>query len=362
MRCVYLLLASFLSCSPAEKTNESGKTSNGDITTRVIADDLTHVWEIIWGPDNFLWITERDGRISRIDPANGSKKVLLTVPDVESRGEGGLLGMVLDPSFSRNGYLYIAYNYNAAAGYREKLVRYTYNNNGTLADPFILVDGIEAAGIHNGSRLVIHDGKLFMSTGDASNQSLPQNRSSLNGKILRMNLDGSVPADNPIPGSPVWSWGHRNAQGLVFVGNTLFSSEHGATTDDEINIIEKGRNYGWPEVEGFCDEADERSFCNGNNIKEPLKAWTPTVAFAGMDYYNADNIPEWKNCLLVTTLKNRRLYVMKLNEARDQIENVSEYFKDYFGRLRDVCVAPDGKVYIGTTNGGGDQIIEISGK
>jgi aldose sugar dehydrogenase len=175
-----------------------------------------------------------------------------------------------------------------------------------------------------------------------------------------MNLDGSVPADNPIPGSPVWSWGHRNAQGLVFVGNTLFSSEHGATTDDEINIIEKGRNYGWPEVEGFCDEADERSFCNGNNIKEPLKAWTPTVAFAGMDYYNADNIPEWKNCLLVTTLKNRRLYVMKLNEARDKIENVSEYFKDYFGRLRDVCVAPDGKVYIGTTNGGGDQIIEIS--
>jgi glucose/arabinose dehydrogenase len=133
-----------------------------------------------------------------------------------------------------------------------------------------LVDNINASGIHNGCRLLITpDLKLFITTGDASNQSLPQNKNALNGKILRINLDGSIPSDNPFPNNPVWSYGHRNSQGLVFANNMLYSSEHGPSSDDEINIIEKGRNYG-PEALSLCNEFVERNFCNANNVKEPI--------------------------------------------------------------------------------------------
>src|SRR4030095_1738498 len=119
--------------------------------------------------------------------------------------------------------------------------------------------------------------KLFVTTGDASNQSLAQSISSPNGKVLRLNLDGTIPADNPVAGNPYWSWGHRNPQGLVYANNILYSSEHGPSNDDEVNIIERGRNYGWPNVQGFCDAGSEPAFCTANNVREPLKAWTPTI-------------------------------------------------------------------------------------
>jgi glucose/arabinose dehydrogenase len=222
-----------------------------------------------------------------------------------------------------------------------------------------LIENIDAAGIHNGSRLLIVNEKLFITTGDASNRATAQNIPTLNGKVLRLNLDGSIPADNPMPNNPVWSWGHRNAQGLVLVDNQLFSSEHGQSTDDEINIIEKGRNYGWPNVEGFCDKEGEKDFCTANNVKEPLKTWTPTAAVCGMDYYNAAALPQWKNSLLVTTLKNSRLYQLQLNEAKTAIVNTKELYNNKYGRMRDVCVAPDGKVYISTSNGNDDKIIVV---
>ena len=210
--------------------------------------------------------------------------------------------------------------------------------------------------------MISPDLKLFISTGDATNQGLPQNISSVNGKILRLNLDGSIPSDNPVPGNPYWSYGHRNPQGLVYANNTLYSSEHGPTTDDEINIIEKGKNYGWPDVRGFCDESSEQNFCNSHIIKQPLKVWTPTAAVSGMDYYNKDLIPQWKNSLLVVTLKNARLYQLQLDNAHSAIAETNEFLTNKYGRMRDLCISPEGKVYICTSNGGNDKIIAISGK
>jgi glucose/arabinose dehydrogenase len=322
---------------------------------------MSHPWEVLWGADNFIWTTERGGQVSRINPANGERTIIYTVPDAESRGEGGLLGMVLHPQFATNPFVYLSYNYNGPNGYKEKVVRFRYNGT-TLTAPLILVDNIEAAGIHNGSRLLIHENKLFITTGDAAMQSLAQNTTSLNGKVLRINLDGSIPADNPIPNNRMWTWGHRNAQGLVLVGSQLFSSEHGPDSDDEINILEKGRNYGWPEVKGFCDGNGEQSYCNNHNVNEPIRTWTPTAALCGMDYYNADLIPKWKNSLLVVALKNSRLYVLKLNREQTGIAETAEFFQDVYGRLRDLCIAPNGKVYISTSNGGNDKIIEVSPK
>ena len=309
-----------------------------------------------------LWITQRGGRISRVDPATGSVNTLITISEVKSMGEGGLLGMALHPDFHITPQVFVVYNYDRNGTYAEKVVRYTYSS-GTLVNPLVLLDNIAASNIHNGSRLLISsDRKLFITTGDASNPSSAQNRLSLNGKILRLNLDGSIPSDNPASDSPVWTSGHRNAQGLVFANSKLYASEHGASTDDELNIIEKGRNYGWPDVEGLCNESTEMSFCSANNVVTPIYSWTPTIAVCGLDYYNNDLIPQWKNSLILTTLKNNTLYQLKLNDAGDKIESVNTFFKGTFGRLRDVCISPDGRVYLITSNGPGDKIISVTRK
>lgn len=343
------------------------RSAPGNLHTRVLNNQLNFPWEILWGPDNFIWFTEREGRVKRMNPQTGETILVATISEVASTTNyNGLLGMAVHPQFSANPYVYLVYNYFGTNGdYLEKIVRYTYSG-GTLIAPMVLVDGIvgKIGGdfIHNGSRLVIGpDMKLYATTGDANLRfDLPQNPTSFNGKVLRVNLDGSIPADNPY-GNAVWTVGHRNAQGLVFALGRLYSSEHGETTNDEINIIERGRNYGWPFVEGFCDLPAEQSFCSDNNVKEPIYAWTPTVAPSGTEFYDSNHISQWKRSLLVTFLKDQKLRQIKLNAAGTAVESVNEYFVGEYGRLRDVAISPDGKVYLCTDNGNNsDMIIEVT--
>jgi aldose sugar dehydrogenase len=356
-----VLLGSLLTCKKNKDREPLPAPGDAVIKDSILASGLSQPWEILWGPDNFIWMTERGGKISRVDPNTGTVTPVFTVSDAVAQGEGGLLGMVLDPNFVTTKQLYIAYNYNEASVYKEKIVRYTYNGT-SLISPATIYENITAGGIHNGCRLLITaDQKLLITTGDAGNQSFPQNKSSVNGKILRLNLDKTIPSDNPVAGNPFWSWGHRNPQGLVFANGKLYSSEHGPDTDDEINIIEKGRNYGWPDVKGFCD-AGEQTFCSANNVKEPIKAWTPTVAVSGLDYYNNDLIPQWKNSLLLATLKDATLHQLKLDAAGTAVIETNEYYDGKYGRLRDICIAPDGKVYICTGNGSNDKIVVLSKK
>lgn len=356
-----LCIGMLVICCGKKKENENNTTA-AVLKDTILTNKLSRPWEIVWGPDNFIWMTERGGKISRVDPANGAVTPLLTISDVTAQGEGGLLGLVLHPEFSKTPHVFVAYNYMNGSNYQEKIVRFTYNGT-TLTSPQIILDNIKAAGIHNGCRLLITpDQKLFITTGDANDQSLPQNKGAINGKVLRLNLDGSIPADNPTPGSAVWSIGHRNAQGLVYANNILYSSEHGHDTDDEINIIEKGRNYGWPTVRGMCNTSAEQTFCSANNVREPLQAWTPTIAPSGLEYYDKDQIPQWKHSLLLATLKNNRLVQLKLNAARTGIDSVFEFYTNKYGRMRDVCISPEGKVYICTDNGSDDKIIEVGRK
>ena len=356
-----LALVAFSQCKKSGNNNGNNNPPPGPVTIKdsVIVQGLNYPWEILWGPDNFIWMTERGGKISRVNPATGTVSLLHIITDVVSTGEGGLLGMVLHPGFPATPHVFVAYNYTSG-GYKEKVVRFTYTGT-VLTSPVTIIENIAASSIHNGCRLLITpDLKLFITTGDAANQALPQNTSSTSGKILRLNIDGSIPADNPVAGNPYWSFGHRNPQGLVFANNIMYSSEHGPSTDDELNIIEKGRNYGWPNVPGFCDAGTEQTFCAANNVKEPLKALTPTVAVCGLDYYNNDLIPQWKNSLLMVALKEARLYQMKLNTSFTGITETNEYFVNTYGRMRDACVSPGGKVYICTSNGGNnDKIIEV---
>lgn len=338
-----------------------------EIDTSSIVTGLDTPWEILWGPDDHIWLTERNGKISRLNPETGEIAELIAIGDVYEYGEGGLLGMVLHPDFDNQPYVFVVYNY-LESGTKERLVRYTYSN-GELASPVTLLEGIDGAGNHNGSRLVIDaDQKLYMTTGDAANTSQSQDLNSLNGKVLRMNLDGSVPEDNPFPGSYIWTWGHRNAQGLVIspIG-LMYSSEHGPASDDEVNIIEKGRNYGWPDVMGFCDEPEESQFCADSNVMEPIIAWTPTLAVAGMDFYHHSAIPEWQNSLLVTSLKAGSLAALKISPDGRTVIMEELFFYYWFGRLRDICISPDGRVFLavsnrdgrGTVLAGDDRIVEF---
>lgn len=354
--CIVVLFL-FTTCKKNKSDgNDTGNLPDVELKNRVVVSGLRFPWGMVYGPDNFIWFTERGGKISRLNPANGQISPLLTISEVRENGEGGLLGIALNPDFSTNPWVYVAYNYGSS--YKEKIVRYTYTG-GALTNPLTILDNIGAASNHNGSRLLISGGKLFISTGDAADTNTPQNVNSTSGKILRVNLDGSIPADNPYPNNRLWTFGHRNPQGLVQVGNKVFSSEHGPDSDDEINVIEKGKNYGWPNIKGFCDEAGEQSFCSANSIAQPLIVWTPTIAPSGMAYYTSDYIPQFKNSLLLAVLKNTKLMQLKLDDGQTKIEGTKDFFVNSYGRMRDVCISPEGKIYVCTSNGNDDKIIEI---
>jgi len=321
-----------------------------ELTSRVVKDSIDIPWEIVWGPDDHIWMTERFGRVSRVNPKTGNQQVLLDLSgEVYERSETGMLGMALHPDFDNSPHVFIAYTYLSGNNIRERLVRFNYDGSQLIAAD-TLIENIIGNNTHVGARVIIlPDNTLLMSTGDAQNRSLPQNKSSVVGKILRLNLDGSIPTDNPNPNSYVWSFGHRNAQGLWRAPNgKIYSSEHGPTTDDELNILTADGNFGWPDVEGFCDSPPENVFCSANNVVEPLAAWTPTIAPSDIIWYSHPAIPELTDKLLMTVLKDKSLIAFEFNAAGDVLLNQTKYLKGDVDRLRDVCVSPDGKIYLAT--------------
>ena len=360
---ISLLLSVFIIAAACDKNKVKATPDPNwpSDSIRTVKSGLEYPWEILWGKDDHIWMTERGGRISKLDPISGNSLFTYQVNDVFSQGEGGLLGMVMHPDFLNNGYLYVSYNYLKNGNYTHKVVRLQYANN-TLSSPLLIIDNIPASSIHNGSRLwITADNKLLITTGDAANDVAAQDPNQLNGKVLRVNLDGSIPADNPFPNNPVWTWGHRNPQGLVVANNIIYTSEHGPTIEDEVNIIERNRNYGWPDVNGPCN-GTESSFCTTHNVKEPIwSTGSVTLATSGLDYYNHDRIPNWKNSLLLATLKDATLYQLKLSADGRSVISTTKFFQGKWGRLRDICVSPAGRVYICTSNGGNiDKIIEIT--
>lgn len=349
MKYFFALLVGLTSCitRPQNPIIMIGSTA---VEVDTVYTGLDIPWEIIYGPDGFIWTTERKGIVSRIDPVAKTKTVILNiVSNVYQQGESGMLGMTLHPDFENTPEVFLVYTYGTSGNIKEKIVKYTFNGT-NLVNEIVLLDNIAGYTSHDGSRLLIlPDNTLLMSTGDAQNTSLPQNTSSLNGKILRMNLDGSIPADNTIVGNYMYSYGHRNVQGLLMApNNKIYLSEHGATTDDEFQILEAGRNYGWPDVEGFCDTPEEQTFCTANNVKEPLAVWTPTVAPSDLVYYENSLFPEFDDRVLMTTLKDQKIIALKLNADGTAVIDQEIYLTNQFGRLRDICVGPEKEIYLAT--------------
>lgn len=342
----------FFSFSMGWASPASAQYTEDDFSTTIMASDLEVPWELKFGPDGKLWFTERPGRVRRMDVQTGNIEQLVDLNQVLQVQESGLLGMAFHPQFEDTPAVFLSYTYRGESGGVTGRISRFELQNGSLGSETILLEDIPGNNIHNGSRLVVTpDHKLLATTGDAAQQQSAQDKDKLSGKVLRMNHDGSIPADNPFPNSYVYSYGHRNPQGMVILpDSTIVSSEHGPTSDDEVNVIRPGANYGWPQVRGYCNQTSERSFCNQNDVVEPMIAWTPTVATSGIDYYDHQAISCWQGKLLMLTLKQMDLRVMTMNADRDSIIDENILFDQDFGRLRDLAIGPDGSLYFSTSN------------
>ncbi len=342
----------------------------GALRVETVVTGLDTPWDLAWGPDGYVWVSERPGRIWRVDPATG-ERTLVGELDVTEAGESGLMGLAFHPDFATEPWVYAAHSYRRGGGIRNQLVRMRYDGS-RLGPPEPLLLEIPGNQIHDGSRLAVGpDGLLYMTTGDAGDGSRAQDLGSTAGKILRLTLDGRPAPGNPF-GSAVYSYGHRNPQGLAFhpVTGRLYEAEHGPGESDEVNLIREGGNYGWPDVHGACDGGSraEAEFCREHEVVEPLAEWTPTVALSGLAVYTSDRIPEWTGSLLVTSLGGNTLFRLGLSEDGAAVVEREELYRGQFGRLRDVLVAPDGIVYLATSNRDGrgrpadtdDRILRIS--
>ena len=396
--------------------------------SRVVTTDLAGPWEVTWGPDGFLWITERTGkRITRVNPADGSKTVAVTIDEVyQTLSQDGLLGMALHPDLLKGkgtDYVYVAYTYNGDPGggvkLQMKIRRYTYDpQTQHLASPVDVLTGLPHGTDHGAGRLVFGpDGKLYLSRGDQGSnflanycnvnraQDLPTQAEvqagdwrTYQGKILRVNLDGSIPRDNPALNgvrSHIYSYGHRNPEGLVFAGTRLFDSEHGESIDDEVNLVVAGGNYGWPLIAGYQDDQSyvyanwsasspqpcaslkfdvfnppasvprqKESDVHLKDFVPPVKTFftvpntydlrtlgNATIAPAGMKVYTSRAIPGWHDSLLLTSMISGVVFRMPIAEnPKSQTPNPKSqnvlgapvaYFKTG-NRYRDIVVAPDG--------------------
>jgi glucose/arabinose dehydrogenase len=315
----------------------------------VLATNLRIPWSLVFAPDGRLFVTERPGRVRIMNLAARTSELALTLDDVRAEGEGGLLGLALDPEFAQNQFVYLYYTANLSGGVN-RVVRYREVSN-RLGERAVLLDNIPASAIHDGGRLRFGpDGLLYITAGDAANTSLAQDLGSLAGKILRLNRDGTTPRDNPF-GSPVYSYGHRNPQGLDWhpVTRELWASEHGPTGDDEINVIDRAANYGWPTIQGAQTFAGMRT---------PIAFYAPAIAPSGASFYRGQRFPTFVNNFFVATLRGEHILRLRVDARR--VVAQERLLNDRYGRIRDVVVGPDELLYFCTSNndGRGDTVSE----
>lgn len=352
---VVSLLAVFgLSDAKAQMINESS------LHTQVIASSLHNPWEIVFSPDGRIFFTERTGTLRVIENSTLSDKPVATI-SVADVGEGGLLGLALDPSFEKNHYLYLYYTHSNSTGLFNRVSRFTESNDSITSEK-ILIDNITANTFHDGGRIKFGpDGKLYVTSGEAGRQESSQDISYLGGKILRINPDGTIPKDNPFPNSPVYSYGHRNPQGIDWDprNNNLIETEHGPSGEhnwfahDEVNLIIPGKNYGWPYVIGMA---------NDSRFVNPIyQTGDTTWAPSGATFYTSDKISDLKGKFLIATLRGQHMEILSLDQ-NDKVVSTQKIFDGTYGRLRDVVQAPDGSLYILTSNSGftpNDKIIRV---
>jgi glucose/arabinose dehydrogenase len=331
--------------APAPPTGSRFTTADGvRFVAETVVTNLEIPWSMAFSPDGRLFVTERPGRVRIIDTTTRSSELALTLDDTFAQGEAGLLGLALDPQFAQNRLVYLYYSARLAGGGAvNRVVRYREAGS-RLAERVVLLDNIPAANIHDGGRIRFGpDGLLYLTAGDAANTSRPQDLGSTAGKILRINRDGTTPRDNPF-GSPIYSYGHRNPQGIDWHPTTgdLWASEHGNNGNDEINAIDAGVNYGWPQIEGSASLP---------GMRVPVTFYNPAIAPSGASFYLGDRFPRFSGNLFVGALRGTHLLRLVLESGPLRRIVAQERLLDgAFGRIRDVVTGPDGHLYLCTNN------------
>lgn len=353
---------SVVSCSAADGEVDFPVVPNSknvpQMKVETLVENVEIVWSIVFAPDGRVFFAERPGRVRLIENGKLREKTFFTVPDISLSDEGGLMGMVLHPKFTENRFVYLAYTYRDEQNQQNvRVVRYRETGE-TLVEPKTIIEAIPASKYHAGTRLRFGpDSKLYITTGDATKQKRAQNLNSINGKTLRLNDDGSIPSDNPFVNQKdargeIWSYGHRNAQGMDFQPETglMFQTEHGPSWidgvslfkrsgGDEVNIVERGKNYGWDKISHSMTKKD---------METPIIEFSPAVAPGSGMFYRGNLFPEFKNNFFFGALKGESIIRLVMDGRK--IVSRDNLLEKQYGRIREIAEAPDGSIWFSTSN------------
>jgi glucose/arabinose dehydrogenase len=330
-----LAVSAIILSSPSQPPPLPPPTTQQNEAIKILATNLQRPWAIAFTHDK-IFVTEKEGHIRVVESDVLLEEPLATLRVAKVFG-GGLLGITTHPDFENNHFLYVYYTYSENDMLWNKVLRITESNN-KIVDAIAIIDRIPGSQFYNGGVIKFGpDGKLYVATGLSSEFSHnAQDTSSLEGKILRLNDDGTIPPDNPFAGSPVFSLGHRDPQGLAWDKNgNLFVTELGPTKNDEINLVRGGQNHGWPEQE-----------CGGEEFADPIMCYDPSIEPGGIVFYSGDKL-EYKDSLIMATLRGANLY--KLDVTQDGVLSQKSILSG-LGRIRDANQGPDGYLYVITSN------------
>lgn len=333
------------------------------IEVNTVAEGLNHPWSLVFLPNGDMLVTERNGGLKRLSPSGEITAIDGLPDDLVYRGQGGLLGLALSPDFAESGTLYLSYAQGGEwnrAGTAVVSAKLSGNKLSNITPIFSQAPKL-GGGRHFGGRLVATDKHLYIAMGDRGNRDKAQQNDSHVGTLVRLNLDGSVPDDNPFLSDAnakpeIYSYGHRNIQGMTLDndGKRLWTHEHGPQGGDEINLVEPGTNYGWPVITYGVNYGTGSKIGQGTTregMAQPNYYWVPSIAPSGLEMVEGDQFREWQGDLLVGSLKFGLL--VRLNMEDGQIVGEERLLNGKYGRIRDVVEAPDGKVYLLTDESNG---------
>lgn len=347
------MLLTLLSPITRAETLTSEKTT---FIVDVITDELVNPWAMVFLNDEELLVTEREGKLKLVNLKGVVSSAVSGLPDISAKGQGGLLGLALDPHFGENKLIYLSYVGKGKGGYGTEVMRAELHRTELKNQTVIFrMQKKSRGGRHFGSRLVFSDsGKLFVSLGDRGAKSYAQNMNDHRGTVVRLEADGTPVADNPFIGvksirPEIFSFGHRNIQGMTLHPHSreVWTHEHGPQGGDEINILQAGSNYGWPVITygvnyGIGTKIGEGTHKEG--MLQPLYKWVPSIAPSGMSFYSGTKIPAWTDNLFVGSLKFGQL--VRLQIEKGKVVHEERLLNRRFGRIRDVIEGPDEFLYV----------------